>query len=84
MLRTTKSYVIGYGPKAELVVKENGMLESLYGKGERAEYPYLINGDVLSFTTHLGKVLEFKLTEEGKLKGVYKDHNWYCVLDRVP
>jgi hypothetical protein len=75
--------------KGELVVKENGKLEFVFGNDPRAEYSYTINEDVLSFTSGAGKVREFRLTKEGKLKGELKNpshgmQGWVCWLERVP
>jgi hypothetical protein len=74
--------------KGELVVKENGMLEFVFGNDPMYEFPYAINGDVLSFKSSSGKIREFRITKEGKLKGELMNPSsqgttWVCVLDRV-
>jgi hypothetical protein len=75
--------------KGELVIKESGTLEFVFGNDPMSEYPYTINNGVLSFISSTGKVREFRILKDGTLKGELKQvagsqQTWACWMKRVP
>jgi hypothetical protein len=75
--------------KGELVIKESGTLEFVFGNDPMYEFPYTITNSVLSFISSSGKIRVFKILEDGTLKGELKNpsagmNTWVCWMKKVP